>query len=98
METIEQKAAAALKACFVSRGANKGKLLASPPRSNTLAYAAWQGAMLVCNPYKVSIFGQIMFTAEQRQVCDIVTKAFELTPRSQHLDRDRAALGSLGAW
>ncbi len=98
MSTLDNESAEALRACVATRGKHKGKLLAKAPPSNTLAYAAWQGAMFVCNPYKVSIGGCMFMSPEQRRVREAVTVALEAVTGSRFLDRDRTALETLGVW
>jgi len=94
---ISDKAALALKDAVAARGQHKGLLLARAPKSNTLAYAAWQAAQLCCNPYKVSIAGLLFLTDEQRGVYDEILAIFEgLGIKS--LDRDRNSLERLGVW
>ncbi len=90
----------ALRGAISTRGKNKGQFLAKAPPSNSLAYAAWMGAMLSINPYKVSVFGMMMMTADQKAVCDAVTKFFDAMPKAERIafDRDRRALEMLGAW
>jgi hypothetical protein len=94
---ISDTAARALQAATVTKGRNKGLLLAKPPISQTLAYAAWQAAVMACNPFKASIWGQMMMTAEQRAVYDELLHIFD-TLKIRNLDRDRNALERLGAW
>lgn len=94
---ISDTAAHALQSATVTRGANKGLLLARPPKANSLAYAAWQAAVMACNPYKASIFGLIMMTAEQRAVYDELLHIFD-TLGVRNLDRDRNALERMGVW
>jgi len=98
MESLQEKASQALKDCFVTIGKNKGTLKKKAPPSNTLAYAAWQGAMLSVNPFKASIFGQMMMTDEQVEVMRLVTAVFDATKGAAMLDRDRYALERLGVW
>lgn len=98
MQDLSVKASEALKACFVTIGKNKGTLKKNAPPSDTLAYAAWQGAMMSVNPFKVSIFGSIMMTEEQREIMQLVTQAFDMTKGAKALDRDRCALERLGVW
>lgn len=94
---ISDKAALALKEAVTTRGRHKGLLLAKAPKSNTLAYAAWQAAQLCCNPYKVSVAGLLFLTDEQREVYDEILAIFEgLGIKS--LDRDRNNLERLGVW
>lgn len=92
----------ALQSALVSRGKNKGKLLSSPPpqHKNPNGYAAWQAAMMVCNPFKVSIFGSMLIGRdnETRAVYDEVLAFFEANPRLRGIDRDRFALETLGVW
>lgn len=90
----------ALRACIASRGSSKGSLLATAPSpfKAPLAYAAWQAAQMVCNPFKVSIVGLILLKGEERQVYDEVLALFEANPSLKHLDRDRSALERLGVW
>jgi hypothetical protein len=100
MTVISETAAQALYDCVAKRGKHKGQLLAKCPPSNTLAAAAWQAAMLACNPFKVSISALMFFTDEQRAVYREIEKVFDLMPRGNrvNLDRDRAALERLGVW
>jgi hypothetical protein len=100
MTTLSDAARAALAACYATRGKHRGQLLARAPASQTLAYAAWQGAMLACNPFKASIAGLIFMTAEQRAIADEVTAFFEAMPRAERIaaERNRAALEAWGVW
>lgn len=95
---IKERAINAMHQIFASRGPNKGKLLASAPKMQSDAYAAWQGAMLVCNPFKASIAGMVFMTEDQMQILNLVESAFRALPGSQWLDRDREALERLGVW
>lgn len=98
--SLSDKAKAALEACFCTRGKNKGMLLRQCPPSNTLAAAAWQGAMLSVNPYKVSVMQTILFTAEQREVAGEVTNYMDnLSPKLRTaVQRDRRTLEAAGVW
>src|SRR4029077_14800932 len=69
---LSDTAKAALAACYATRGPHKGQLLARCPKSDTLAAAAWQGAMLICNPYKASVAACLFMSAEQRAIRDEV--------------------------
>lgn len=94
---------AALMKCFATKGKNKGLLLARPPSpfsdETKLAYAAWQGAMLSCNPFKASIVGMMFMNAEQTIVMNEVINYIDARPALKKvLDRDRAALEKLGVW
>jgi hypothetical protein len=94
---ISDKAALALKAAVTTRGRHKGLLLAKAPKSDTLAYAAWQAAQFCCNPFKVSIVGIMFLNDEQREVYEEVLAIFDgLGIKS--LDRDRNSLERLGVW
>lgn len=94
---ISDTAAQALKAAVATRGKHKGLLLSKAPPSRSLAYAAWQAAMLCCNPYKASIAGIMFMSEEQREVYNEVLAIFEgLGIKS--LDRDRSGLERLGVW
>jgi hypothetical protein len=96
---MSNKSIEALSGCFVTRGKKKGALLKNAPPSRSLAYAAWQGAMIVCNPYKVSITGLMFMTDEQREIYREVEAFFESLPKeARFLDRDRLALEAAGAW
>jgi hypothetical protein len=88
-----------LRNAIVGRGRNKGSLRTACPPMETLAAAAWQGAMMACNPHKVSVTMSISFTEAQRSVFDEVYDWLELQPASaRRLDRDRTALEQIGAW
>jgi hypothetical protein len=100
MSNLSDTASTALDACYATRGKHKGHLLAKCPPSQTLAAAAWQGAMLVCNPYKASIAALMFMSAEQRAIFEEVKAYFDAIPVWQRIkaDRDRAALERLGVW
>lgn len=91
------EATKALAEALVTIGPNKGLLKAKAPASDTLAYAAWQGAQINCNPYKVSIAALVWFSEEQRAIYNEVD-AYFTEHKIKHLDRDRNALQSLGVW
>jgi hypothetical protein len=97
---LSEQSKQALAQCYATRGAHKGQLLARCPRSETLAAAAWQGAMLVCNPFKASIAAMLFMSPEQRVVRDEVLAWFESLPKAVQIaaQRDRAALERLGVW
>ena len=95
---LSDKALDALRGAFVTRGANRGQLLANAPKDK-LAKAAWQGAQMVCNPYKVSICALMFFNDEEKAIFDEVEKFIEsLGPAAKTFDRDRLALERLGVW
>lgn len=100
MNKLSETARTALAACYATRGKYKGQLLARCPRSNTLAAAAWQGAMMVCNPYQASIGACLFMSAEQKAVMNEITAHFESLPRAYQImaQRDREALETLGVW
>ena len=97
---LSDTAKSALAQCFATRGKHKGQLLAKCPASNTLAAAAWQGAMLVANPFKAGIATMLFMSDEQRAVMHEVTAHFEAMPRDHTIlaDRDREGLEGLGVW
>lgn len=97
---LSDKGKAALAQAYATKGKHRGQLLARCPRSDTLAAAAWQGAMLVCNPYQASIGALLFMSAEQRAVRDEITAHFEALPRAYQVmaQRDRDALERLGVW
>ncbi len=97
---LSDPAQSALALCFATRGKHKGQLLARCPASHTLAAAAWQGAMLVVNPYKAGIATMLFMTAEQRAIMNEVTAHFEALPKDHMIiaDRDREGLEGLGVW
>lgn len=97
---LSDTATQALRDAMAKRGPRKGKLLSSAPPSGTLAYAAWQGAMLCCNPFKASITAAMLMSGEQIAVYKEVRDLFDAMPRSVRvaMDKDRAALEGLGVW
>jgi hypothetical protein len=97
---LSETAKTALAQCYAARGPHKGQLLARCPNSRTLAAAAWQGAMIVCNPYRVSIGAMLFMTDEQRAVREEITAHFERLPKDHLIlaERNREALESLGVW
>ena len=91
---------AALAAAIATRGPRKGHLKASCPPMGSDAAIAWQAAMMIVNPYKVSI-GQLMFLSDdQRAFFDAVTVHVEGKHSAvlRCLDRDRMRLEMMGAW
>jgi hypothetical protein len=98
--SMSATAQAALAAAICTRGPNKGRLLKAAPPSTTLAYAAWQGAMLSVNAYKASIFGLVMMTDEQRAIAKQVQEHFDAMPKADRIafDKDRATLEACGVW
>jgi hypothetical protein len=97
---LSDTARIALAACYATRGKHRGQLLAKCPRSDTLAAAAWQGAMLVCNPYRASIGAMLFMSTEQRAVRDEIVAHFEAMPKDYLVmaERNREALESIGVW
>lgn len=100
MNKLSDTARNALAQCYATRGKHKGQLLARCPRSNTLAAAAWQGAMLSCNPFRASVGACLFMTAEQRAVRDEVLAHFDAMPKAYRImaERNREALETLGVW
>ena len=100
MNKLSDKAREALREAYATRGKHRGQLLARCPRSDTLASAAWQGAMLVVNPYQASIGAMLFMSAEQRATRDEIVAHFESLPREYQIlaQRDREALERLGVW
>jgi hypothetical protein len=98
--SLSDSARGALRGAYASRGRHRGQLLARCPKSHTLAAAAWQGAMLVVNPYKLSIGAVLFMTAEQRAIFEEVKNHFDALPREYRImaERDREALEHLGVW
>jgi len=97
---LSPAACQALERALATRGKNKGLLLATAPSvfKDPLANAAWNAAMLACNPYKVSIMSMMLASVEQRAIFDEVVAFIDSNPSLRHLDRDRAALERLGVW
>jgi len=89
----------AVKAAIATKGKNAGRLLAKCPPSETDAAAAWQACMMHSNPYKVGMLTMLLFTNDQRHIYDAVSAALATGKVDvRNLDRDRAALESLGVW
>lgn len=100
---LSPAARAALMQCFATRGKNKGLLLVKAPspfkEETRLAYAAWQGAMLSCNPFKASISGMIFMKPDQKEIMNEVLSYLDARPALRKvLDRDRSVLEQLGVW
>lgn len=91
---------AALAAAYATRGKHRGQLLARCPRAGTPAAAAWQGAMLACNPFKASIGAMIFMSAEHKAICSEVLAHFEALPHAYRImaERNREHLEKLGVW
>lgn len=101
MPTISDQASRALYGACVTRGKAKGLLKRNAP-SDKLAKAAWIGAQMVCNPYKVSVYALMFMSPEEKAIYDEIVALFEWmktqTVRTVLLDQDRLALEKLGAW
>ena len=97
---LSETAKQALTGAYATRGKNRGQLLANCPKSDTLAAAAWQGAMLSCNPFKASVAAMLFMTPEQRVVRDEVLAHFDALPKAYRImaQRDRETLEKLGVW
>ena len=97
---LSNEARDALAAALVTKGQNKGRLLRTAPRSGTLACAAWQGAMLVVNPFKASIAAMIFMDDEQMRVRNEVEAHFRAMSKAERIafDKDRQGLERLGVW
>ena len=90
----------ALAAAIATRGPRRGHLKVSCPPMGSDAAIAWQAAMMIVNPYKVSI-GQLMFLSDdQRAFFDAMTVHIEgkLNRDRMRLDRDRMRIEMMGAW
>ena len=97
MET--SRIVAAVLAAIATKGKNAGRLLAKCPPSETDAAAAWQACMMHSNPYKVGMITIMLFTEDQRYIYAAVGAALATGKIDvRNLDRDRAALESLGVW
>jgi hypothetical protein len=88
-------------AAFEKALAPGGWLRKTAPRDPDV-YAAWVGAMMVCNPYKVSPGKVMMMSARSRAIMDAVESALMARrardPGVVMLDRDRAQLTRWGVW
>ena len=97
---LSDTAKSALAQCFATRVMYKGQLLANCPASISFADAAWQGALLVANPFKAGIATMLFMSDEQRAIMHEVTAHFEAMPKDHTIlaDRDREGLEGLGVW
>lgn len=105
MNKLSDVARNALAQCYATRGKHKGQLLAKcptqyGPKANKLATAAWQGAMLACNPFRASIGACMFMTEEQRAIRDEILQHFCDMPEEYRImaERNREALERLGVW
>lgn len=73
---ISAAAFSAVSSAIASRGKYKGMLKAAPPAWHTLGYAAWQAAMVACNPRKASLFCLSIMSKEQRKIYREVEEYF----------------------
>lgn len=99
-DLISEPAFVALRACIATRGPHRGSLLSKAPSpfKHPEAYAAWQAAMMCCNPYKVSMVGTMLIKPEHRPIYDEILAFFDANPRLAGLDHDRRVLALLGVW
>lgn len=84
--------------CIATKGKNRGRLKKSPPKSDSLAYAAYQGVILHWNPFKASIMARIYFSEEQSKIERELSQWAEKHMEFRSLDRDRYGLERMGAW
>ena len=98
---ISDKAGKALHGACYKNGPHKGRLLKNAPK-DPAARAAWYGAQMTCNPYKVSIAALMFMRDEEREIYREVEKLFDDMKaagwRPEGLDRDRYNLELLGVW
>jgi len=101
MVTLSDEASKALYGACCKRGQDKGRLLRNAPKEPK-ARAAWYGAQIVCNPYKVSIAALLFMPDEERAIYREVEALFDqlkaMGARPELLDRDRRTLEALGVW
>ena len=97
---LSNEARDALAAALVTKGQNKGRLLRNAPPSTTMAFAAWQGAMIVVNPFKASIAALMFMDDQQMLVRDEVEAHFRAMTKAERIafDKDRQGLERLGVW
>ncbi len=88
---------AAIKSATVSRGKNKGALKTNCPPMGSDGAAAWQAITTHANPYKMGIGHMIFFSERQQAIYSEIDKSLHGVD-VRHLDRDRAALESLGVF
>lgn len=100
MNKLSDNARTALAGAYATRGKHRGQLLARCPPSSTLAAAAWQGAMLVVNPYRASIGAMLFMSPEQKAIRDEVLAHFESLPHAYLVmaEHNRESLEALGVW
>lgn len=90
---------AALRAAMGKRGKYFNRLKARPPKWGTDGNIMWHAAMLVVNPYKVSI-GAMMLCSDQEFRGDCIKYIEDYLTAEQRagLDLDRQQLTALGVW
>ena len=91
---LSEREVAAVRSAITTRGKHKGRLKANAPSSwgDPWGNAAWNG--LQPNAFKVQ-FGCVAFLADaEREFFDFLN----LINTPAWLDRDRAALQSMGVW
>jgi hypothetical protein len=96
---FSQEAIEAIKLALVTKGRNKGMLLAKCPRVDTPAAAAWMAIVSEANPFKLGI-GHMLFMGEKnRALYEHILQAIkDMGLDVRGLDRDRKALETLGVW
>jgi len=99
MISLSEKAEKAVKESL-----NNGLLRQTPPKKDSLAYAAWWSIMFECNPFKAPISGAMRMNQEQTEIRREVESWWSsLSPNVRRvlesgLDKDRRALESMGVW
>lgn len=90
----------ALRAAIGRKGKYAGFLLAKCPNGDCQGAAAWQGAMMAVNPYKVSVGRALFMSEDNRKLMERITAALDRVPKAEliNLDYDRQTLTELGVW
>jgi hypothetical protein len=96
---VSPATAAAIRACYATRGKYKGFLLKQSPRSGTAQHAAWQALVLAWNPYKASIWAVMCIRRSEHAAIFEETLAWaEANMQLRGSDRDRLTLERIGVW
>lgn len=99
MNKLSEKAEIAIRESL-----NNGLLRQTPPKKDTLAFAAWWAIMFECNPFKAKISWAMQMSMEQAEIRKEVESWWaSLSPSTRQvlesgLDKDRRALQSMGVW
>lgn len=98
-DDLQRAATEAVAGALVTRGKNKGMLLAKCPPVGTDEAAAWQAIQSYANPFKTGMAHMMFMSNRGRIIYAALRKMIrDNNINVSRLDRDRKALEAFGVW